>query len=527
MASRRSSRVDGQRNFTRRTFLKMAAGAGTTLLVSASSPAATAAPAKGDSDLTLTIVDSLEPNSLDPPVGTDQFGHPIYAMYDGLVQFTLKGDIVPKLATSWVVGPDKLTWTFKLRPNVKFHDGTPFNSEAVKFSLERIMGDPKVRATRKASYAFLDIIETPDPLTVKIKSKQPYPDLPSMMADRSSMMVSPAAAKDAVAFGRNPVGTGPFKFVEWRSKERVVMEAFPDYWGDKPKIKQFVFRAVTEGATRSALLRTGEADIVLNIPVQDIVALKADPNVVVEIIPTLTMSIPQWSVKAGPFKDVRVRKAANLAVNRQEILQKVLGGAGVIPRSSISQGIWGAVELPPMPYDPAEAKKLLAAAGYPNGFKGTYSYVKREETLHQASIGYLKAVGIDMQAKVVEQPERLVLLAQEPEKYPGDIVEVTRTGQFISYLMERIYLCREANAPAAQRSGYCNPAVDEALNKGGTSFDQNERLKAYAEAQKLLWEDYALFWLIGLSMPIGYRKGVSGFVVLPSREVLVAGVSKS
>jgi ABC-type transport system substrate-binding protein len=347
------------------------------------------------------------------------------------------------------------------------------------------------------------------------------------MADRSSMMVSPAAAKDAVAFGRNPVGTGPFKFVEWRSKERVVMEAFPDYWGDKPKIKQFVFRAVTEGATRSALLRTGEADIVLNIPVQDIVALKADPNVVVEIIPTLTMSIPQWSVKAGPFKDVRVRKAANLAVNRQEILQKVLGGAGVIPRSSISQGIWGAVELPPMPYDPAEAKKLLAAAGYPNGFKGTYSYVKREETLHQASIGYLKAVGIDMQAKVVEQPERLVLLAQEPEKYPGDIVEVTRTGQFISYLMERIYLCREANAPAAQRSGYCNPAVDEALNKGGTSFDQNERLKAYAEAQKLLWEDYALFWLIGLSMPIGYRKGVSGFVVLPSREVLVAGVSKS
>jgi len=522
MTRRIGTRAASRKSLSRRTFLQMAAGAGAGLLLPASSLGAGAG---GGSSL--TIVDSLEPNALDPPVGTDQFGHPIYAMYEGLVQFTPKGDITPKLATSWTVGSDKLTWTFKLRPNVKFHDGIPFDSRAVKFSLERIAGDPKVRATRKASYAFLDKIETPDPLTVTIKSKQPYPDLPYMMADRSSMMVSPTAAKDPIAFARNPVGTGPFKFVEWRSKERIVMEAFADYWGDKPKIRQFVFRAVTEGATRSAVLRTGEADIVLNIPVQDIAALRTDPNVVVDIMPTLTMSIPQWSVKAGPFKDVRVRKAANLAINRVELLQKVLGGAGTIPRAPISQGIWGAVELDPMPYDPAAAKKLLAEAGYPNGFKGTYYYVKREETLHQAAIGFLRAVGIEMQARVVEMPERLALLAQDPEKYPGDIVEVTRTGQFISYLMERIYLCREANAPAAQRSGYCNPAVDAALIRGGASFEQEERLKAYAEAQKLLWEDYALSWLIGLSMPLGYRKGVSGFVFLPSREVLVGGVTKS
>src|SRR5262249_27393426 len=141
-----------------------------------------------------TIVDGTEPNSLDPPIGTGPWGHVMRAVCEGLTTFNGKLEPQPWLATAWENSPDLKTWTFKLRPNVKFHDGTPLNSEAVKFSINRIQ-DPEIASSRRASYAFIQEIRTPDPLTVVFDCKDPAPDMPALMGDRSAAIVSPTAAQ--------------------------------------------------------------------------------------------------------------------------------------------------------------------------------------------------------------------------------------------------------------------------------------------------------------------------------------------
>ena len=178
----------------------------------AAKPVATAqaAPAAAGGGKPFTIVDGAEPNSLDPPIGTaGPIGHAMRGMLEGLVTFNGTMEPVPQLATGWESTPDLKTWTFKLRSGVKFHDGTPFNSEAVKFSVMRIM-DPEVASTRRSSYEMIEEIQTPDAETAVFVLKSPQPDMPALLGDRSAMIVSPTAVQKIgnKDFGRQPAGTG-------------------------------------------------------------------------------------------------------------------------------------------------------------------------------------------------------------------------------------------------------------------------------------------------------------------------------
>ena len=508
----------------------------------ASSPAAAAAPTTppgaaapaqaAGGGKPFTIVDGTEPNSLDPPVGTGPFGHPIRAIFESLVTFNTRMEPVPQLATSWDSTPDLKTWTFKLRPGVRFHDGTPFNSEAVKFSIMRI-SDPEVLSNRRANYALIQEIQTPDPQTAVFVLNSPSPDVPALLGDRSAAMVSPAAVQKAgnKEFGRQPVGTGQFVFKEWTPKTRIMLAPNPDYWGPKSKVSGFIYRPIPEGAARVAALRTGEADIVMKLPPEDLDALKGDQNLIIAVQPSLTQVCCHWRVGKPPFGDVRVRKAASLAIDRDAIVKNVLAGVAAVPRGPAPPALAGAATLDPIPYDVEAAKRLMAEAGFSGGFSGEFSYVSgrwpRDDQVAEVLVSYLGKVGIKLNIRKIEQAELDNLLTQDPDTGNSDIVMPIRTSQYLDYHLYRLYDSVATKAQAAQRTGYGNPEVDRLLEEARKTADPATRNPLYQQAEKLIWDDYALLWVIDLSSVVGSRKGVTGWEYLPLDEIVVTNVEKA
>ena len=479
----------------------------------------------------LVFVDSNEPNSLYPPVGTGPFGSIQYALFDPLVDHNERMEPAPGLAESWEVGPDKLTWTFKLRKGVKFHDGTDFTSEAVKVTLERIL-DAKTGATRRSVYTVIERIETPDPLTVRITTTGPFADLPFLLMDRSAFIVSPTAInKMGIAdFGLRPVGTGPFKFVEWLPNDHITLEANPDYWQGKPKVDRVIYRIVPEAAARSAALRTGEADIVLSISPNDLDALRKDPEVVIVQKDSLTQVTSEMRQTRPPFNDKRVRQAMNYALDRKAIVNDIMRGVGRIADSPGPPGVWGSVTLTPYEYNPEKARKLLAEAGYPNGFEGNLFYVSGrwsgDDQVTQAMQAYWAAVGVKIKLNKVDNAGLVEMLSRHPDEMAGWTTQQVRTSTYLDYHLYRLFNSEAAIMKGAQRSGYSNPRVDELLNRGRASFDLDERKKYYEEAQKLIWDDAAFVWVFVQQNVVGVRKGVSGYEALPTGDVRLTRVTK-
>ena len=453
-------------------------------------------------------------------------------MLEGLVTFNDKMEPIPQLATGWESTPDLKTWMFKLRSGVKFHDGTPFNSEAVKFSVMRIM-DPEVASTRRSSYEMIEEIQTPDAQTAVFVLKSSQPDMPALLGDRSAMIVSPTAVQKIgnKEFGRQAVGTGQFVFKEWTPKTRIELAPNPDYWGPKPKVGSLVYRPIPEGAARVAALRTGEADIVMKLPPEDLAMLQSDQNVTITIQPSLTQVVGQWQVGKPPFGDVRVRKAANMAIDRQAIVKNVLTGVADVPRGPASTRLAGAAQLDPIPFDPEASKRLLAEAGFGDGFSGDFIYISgrwaKDDQVAEVVVNYLSKVGIKLNIRKVEQAEHNAMLAWDPDTHNSDMIMPIRTSQYLDYHLYRLYHSAATKANAAQRSGYSNAEVDRLIEDARKSADPAVRNPLYQQASKIIWEDHALPWIIDLSSAMGSRKSATGWEYLPLEEIVVTNAEKA
>jgi ABC-type transport system substrate-binding protein len=337
--------------------------------------APTQAPSSAVKDANFVAVDGTEPSGLDPAIHPGPPQHPVNAMYDGLVHWNTKMEAVPALATSWEPSPDGKVWTFKLREGVKFHDGTPFNAQAVKATVDHMM-DKDSPSPRRASYTLIQEIQTPDDHTVRFVTDPPTPDFPFLMADQAVKIVSPTALqKFGKDFGRNPVGTGPYAFEEWVPNDHVSAVINPDYWGPKPQVRRFVYRPIPEAAGRVIALKTGEADIVMNLPAADFESLRQDSNVVTQATPGLTVVQVEPRMSKPPFDDARVRIALNQAVDKDAIIANVMRGLARPLNTPSIPGLWGTFEFEPFAYDPARARQLLAEAGHPNGFEVTVYYI--------------------------------------------------------------------------------------------------------------------------------------------------------
>jgi len=481
-------------------------------------PGVAQAPAAGGM---LTFAAGADPDSLDPQNTQSNPGEQVNRMmYDNLIRFNTKMQIEPALAESWTQSSDGLAWTFKLRKGVRFHDGTPFDAKAVKYFFDRVLGDEK---PFKASLytPFVQGAQVVDDGTVRVTLKQPFAAFLFRLAHSAGGIISPAAhqkwGKDLTL---HPVGTGPFKFVEWVKGDRVVLERNEGYWGGRPRLDRVTVKTVREDSSRVLMLESGDADLIVNIPPEDIPRLRKDPRFAVESIPTARALYVVINMKKKPFDDLRVRQALNYAVNREAIVKSLFqGNAEAIP-GIVAPLQNGFAKLPGYAYDPKKAKELLAQAGVPALKVKLWSpkgrYVKDFE-LTQAVQQDLAAVGVDAALNTMEWGAYLTATKTAPEQTDRELFLLgwspsTGEAQWGTFPL----LHSSQQAPKGDNRGFfASKALDDAIDKATTATSDQARLGALREAQQIIIKESPAIFLISPNMIVGASKKVHGVVNLP------------
>jgi peptide/nickel transport system substrate-binding protein len=362
---------------------------------------------------------TIAPSWFDPSTAPPQitpFGI-LYALHDALVRPLPGQKMGPSLAESWKESPDGLTYEFKLRRGLKFHNGDPVTAEDVKFSYERYKG-----AGANEFQARVRAVEIVDPLTIRFHLKQPWPDFMTFYGTTATAagIVVPRKYVTQVGdegFRKHPIGAGPYRFVSHQPGVEVVLEANPGYWRHAPHVKRVTMKSVPEGTTRVTMLKRGEADIAYALDGEDAENVRRDPRLT--LVPSKHASIywiemtEQWDPKS-PWADKRVRQAAIHALNRQSINE--VACLGFCPPTSIivPRVMDFALQTGPPAYDPAKSRQLLAEAGYPNGLDaGDFTPTPPFVTVAEAAANYLNAVGIRSKIRTME---RAAFLAAWREK---------------------------------------------------------------------------------------------------------------
>jgi peptide/nickel transport system substrate-binding protein len=330
----------------------------------------------------------------------------LYGLHDALVKPMPGKSMAPSLAESWTTSKDGLVYEFVLRKGVRFHNGEPVTADDVKFSFDRYRGIyAKVIKERVAA------VETPDPGRVRFRLKQPWPDFMTYYGTitTGAGWIVPRKYVEQVGdegFKKAPIGAGPYRFVSFNPGIELVLEAFDGYWRKAPAVKRLVFKVIPDPSTRLAALKRGEADIAFSMIGELAEEVRRTPGASLKPVYPSThwlVFVDQWDAKS-PWHDIRVRRAANLAIDREAINQARTFGLSRVT-GSIVPSTFDFYWAPPKPaYDAAGAKRLLAEAGYPNGFDaGEYFCDMTSADAAEAMIGYLQAVGLRAKLRPLER----------------------------------------------------------------------------------------------------------------------------
>ena len=457
-------------------------------------------------------------------------------LFDGLVEkdWTADADyppIIPGLAESWSASEDGKTYTFKLRHGVKFHDGTPFNAEAADFNFKRMTDpkhkyfDPQVGSTSLGVLKQLKSSKAVDEYTFQIELSTPNAGLIEALASLPNYyMESPAAfEKYGKDVGQHAVGTGPFKLVEWVRGQRMVMARNDDYWGKKPYVDQMVYRPIIEPAARAAALKAGEVQIAWDLPVDQVDAFKADDrfNVFLRGLPA-TKVIECWQ-KRGPFSDINVRKAVNMAIDRQTLANVILKGTAV-PATQL-YGLGSASYDKSLPifskYDPEGAKALLAKTKYSSGFSFFIVTSPENEPVAGALQAYefvqanLAEIGINMDIRVRDNATTNAVYMKE--KADDECVTFDR-GYDTDFILDMGYYGKGCVPNGMNDECYMNSQVDALMEKAYTATSIDEWRKLHQQAQKLIVEDSGSIPLVHGLRPMASLKTVKNW--LPAKAWL-------
>src|SRR5574341_47448 len=459
---------------------------------------------------TLVYGAGSDPDSLDPANTDSNPGEAIGRMMNNfLVRFDAKMNLVPDLATSWTQSKDGLTWTFTLRKGVKFHDGTPFNAEVVKYNFDRFLG-PEKPLKSSLHTPIIQSVEVVDEYTVKFTLKVPYAFFLNNLAHSATAMVSPTAHKK---WGKDltlhPVGTGPFKFVEWVRGDRIVLERNDEYYEGKPRLDKIIVRTVREDSARVLGLEAGDYDLIVRIPPEEVPRLMREGKVRIYAEQSNRALRIAFNETKKPFDDARVRQALNYAVDKESIVKNIYQGLGAVIPTMVGPLNTGYAAVKGYPFDPAKAKKLLAEAGFPNGFKTTLwtpqgRYLKDFE-LAQAVQQQLAAVGIEAKLETFEWGNYLAALRRPKDDAKQDLYLIgwsPSTGE-ARWGIYPITACDQWRPKGSNDSFYCNKQVDEMVFKAVAATNLKERDTFLKKAQELLVQDPSSIYLLATKETVG------------------------
>lgn len=428
------------------------------------------------------FVQNTEAGSMSPARDFSVAGLGVHAhLYDTLVDFEGPNlEMTPKLAVSWAT-LDDVTWEFKLREGVRFHDGSPFTSADVVFTMALYGEDG---STRLGYVANIDSVEAVDDLTVRIVTRVPDAGLLSRLAYLYVLPKAAFEARGAAEFGVNPVGTGAYEFVSWERDVQLVLRANHDYWGKPALVEELVVRPVREASARIAELRTGGADVVSLVPVEMAAEFETDPSVkLVSAVGVRQVYFPLNAHKA-PFDDIRVRQAINLGVDREAIVEFLLEGHGEVRGGPFAERQWGAdPDAERYGYDPERARQLLADAGYPDGVDVTWhmtpgAIVKGVE-IAEAIANMLGEVGFRVNIELMENSQRL------DRFYAGDF-QISQTTWSLQSDPDSVVSGLRVESTAS--SYFANEEVDRLMRLGRSTVELEARRAVYNELEALLIE---------------------------------------
>ena len=453
------------------------------------------------------------PDSIDPHWSTlGSQAEALRHVFDTLVDADETLQLQPSLAVSWEP-VDETTWEFKLREGVTFHDGTPFTAEDVKFSIERI---PDVTGPMSMTLytKYVDSVEVVDDLTLRVKTKGMAPSLPN---DFTRLFVVPSetgtdAGNEEFNAGDNAIGTGPYKFVSWQPKGDLVLEAYEDHWRGAPPWDRVVRKEIPDDAARVAALRSGEVDLINYVPASDYVAMQNDDDIetfvsdsvyILNVAPSVKDEEPQpitvdgEPVEGNPLQDLRVRKALDLAINRDVLVDVVLEGLGTPATQLMPEGFFGYSDaLEARPYDIEQAKELLAEAGYPDGFEidftCTNNRVPGDAVVCEALAQMWSRLGLTVDAQALNGT--VFFPAAANEEYTMTMSAWgTLTGE-AAYTYGALAHTKddEAGFGGFNRTGYSNAEFDRVFGEGSQTLEPDARRALYEEASEIAMEDRAL-----------------------------------
>jgi peptide/nickel transport system substrate-binding protein len=465
--------------------------------------------------LTYGVHVSLAPTWFDP-ADTQGIITPfmvLYALHDAMVKPMPGKAEAPCLAESWSASPDGLTYDFVIRKEAKFHNGEPVTAEDVKFSYERYRG-----TNHELMKDNLASIETPDPQHARFKLKKPWPDFLNFYSNASGAgWIVPKKYVEKVGeegFKQAPVGAGPYKFVSFNPGVELVLEAFEGYWRKPPNVKRLVMKVIPDEATRLAALKRGEVDIAYSVRGELAEELQKTPGLALKPVvlqaPNWLYFPEQWDAKS-PWHDVRVRQAANLAIDRDGMSQALFLGYCKITNSIIPYTFDFFWQPPAAVYDAAKAKKLLAEAGFANGFDAGLLYCDSSySNMAEIAIDNLAQIGIRTKLEPIERAGFYAGYASR--KYTKGIIQAA-SGAFGNAATRLSAFVVKGGAFA-----YGNyPDIDALYPQQADELDHEKRASMLAKMQELVHEKaiYAPIWQLGFLNGVGPRVGESCFDRIP------------
>lgn len=459
---------------------------------------AAAAPPEGGPQGTLTVALTTSPNSLDIASAAErQAWNAASQIFDSLVWIDDEGQKQPALAESWEISEDGTEYIFHLRQGVTFHNGEPFTADSVVFSWER-GSQPDMPWSDRWTAA--QTVEKVDDYTVRMTTDGPSPLLLALIAGNWGM-VPPKYIEEVgeEGFAEKPVGTGPFKLVEWRQGDRIVLEANPDYWQEGvPRLQNLIFRPIPESSTRVAAIQTGDIDIATRLSAEEAESLQGVEDLTVINYPIDRVFYITFNNlttgKGQPTEDARVRQAMNYAVDVQAIVDSLFNGYARPAISLVTPNNLGYDEsLQPFTYDPDRARELLAEAGYPDGFSMDFAcpagaYTNFEQVC-EAIQGYLAEVGIETNLEIMESGQYWDLESRKelPPLFGDSWAELS--GEALPRLRGAL------GGMEASYSSWSSPDIDALLDQIGTTIDDEQRAGLYRELQQFMQEDPPFIFL--------------------------------